>query len=166
MPHSQILSLQREQILFNETLSCGWMWHDRNEKGFKNQTGLFCATKKMVIFTYYQPHGGLHCISTLVSSNNLNLLPLFHRRWRLLQLWREWPLCPGMSRGRGWETRKRTRGRWWRKGRAGRAGRAGSKRKPRRLLGAGIRILVRGVCLTRHTQSSLHGEMERGHRTG
>ena len=46
MPHSQILSLQREQILFNETLSCGWMWHDRNEKGFKNQTGLFWATKK------------------------------------------------------------------------------------------------------------------------
>ena len=88
------------------------MWHDRNEKGFQNQTGLFCATKKkMVIFTYYQPHGGLHCISTLVSSNNLNLLPLFHRWWRLLQLWREWPLCPGMSRGRGWETRKRTRGR-------------------------------------------------------
>ena len=127
---------------------------------------VLCHKKKMVIFTYYQPHGGLHCISTLVSSNNLNLLPLFHRWWRLLQLWREWPLCPGMSRGRGWETRKRTRGRWWRKGRKGRAGRAGSKRKPRRLLGAGIRILVRGVCLTRHTQSSPHGEMERGHRTG
>ena len=50
-------------------------------------------------------------------------------------------------------------------GGGGRGG-GGSKRKPRRLLGAGIRILVRGVCLTRHTQSSPHGEMERGHRTG
>ena len=135
-------------------------------RDLKTKQGCFVPQKKMVIFTYYQPHVGLHCISTLVSSNNLNLLPLFHRRWRLLQLWREWPLCPGMSRGRGWETRKRTRGRWWRKGRAGRAERAGSKRKPRRLLGAGIRISVRGVCLTRHTQSSPHGEMERGHHTG
>ena len=46
----------------------------------KTKQGCFVPQKRMVIFTYYQPHGGLHCISTLVSSNNLNLLPLFHRR--------------------------------------------------------------------------------------